>query len=340
MALKENLLGANSDQAGRNIFRLSAILALVFLLTPIQFTLPQVYAGTEEHGIGGGVLFKNDISGTEAEDMFASESIDQYDAENSSAETVVAEPETLTRPRTLLYNSHIMRSGDNVSTLAINYGLNQDTIISTNKVSNSRLLQVGKVLKIPNQDGIFHTVRPSENLNSISEKYKVEKKEIRFVNELFSEKVVAGTDLFIPGAKLDWSTLQEINGDLFSWPLYGAITSYYGYRRDPFNSSRRQFHSGIDIKGARGTWVTAAMTGRVSSVGYNNVYGNYIIIDHNSGYRTLYGHLHTVNTKTGASVVRGQRIGTVGSTGMSTGPHLHFTVYKNGVTVNPRALMR
>ena len=82
------------------------------------------------------------------------------------------------------------------------------------------------------------------------------------------------------------------------------------------------------------------MAGRVTAVGYNNVYGNYVVINHHSGYRTLYGHLNAIRTRTGAYVVQGERVGDVGSTGQSTGPHLHFTVYKNGVTVNPRALMR
>ena len=216
MALNENVLNANSGQTSRNIFRLSAVLALVFVLTPIQFTLPQVHANTEEHGIGGGILFENYFSQTEAENSSTSEEIVQYNADNT-AESV--EPEVFSKPRTLLYNSHIMQSGDNISTLAINYGLNQDSIISINKVSNSRSLQVGRVLKIPNQDGVFHTVRANETLSGIAERYKADKNEIQLVNELFSERVVTGTDLFIPGARLDWSRLQEINGDLFIWPI-------------------------------------------------------------------------------------------------------------------------
>jgi len=82
------------------------------------------------------------------------------------------------------------------------------------------------------------------------------------------------------------------------------------------------------------------MAGRVSSVGYDDILGNYVVISHHSGYRTLYGHMSVIRTRTGAYVSVGERIGDVGSTGQSTGPHLHFTVYKNGVTVNPRSLMR
>jgi murein DD-endopeptidase MepM/ murein hydrolase activator NlpD len=82
------------------------------------------------------------------------------------------------------------------------------------------------------------------------------------------------------------------------------------------------------------------MPGRVSVAGWDNTFGNYVVINHHSGYRTLYGHLSVIRVKSGAYVGAGERIGDVGSTGLSTAPHLHFTVYKNGVTVNPRTLMK
>jgi murein DD-endopeptidase MepM/ murein hydrolase activator NlpD len=96
----------------------------------------------------------------------------------------------------------------------------------------------------------------------------------------------------------------------------------------------------MDIRGGMGTPIKAAMAGRVSQVGYDNVLGNYVMISHHSGYRTLYGHMSVIRTRTGAYVAQGEIVGEVGSTGLSTGPHLHFMVYKNGVTVNPRVLMR
>ena len=82
------------------------------------------------------------------------------------------------------------------------------------------------------------------------------------------------------------------------------------------------------------------MAGRVSHVGYDNLYGNFVLVSHHSGYRTLYAHMSTVRVRPGTQVATGERIGDVGSTGLSTGPHLHFTVFKDGVTVNPRSLMR
>jgi murein DD-endopeptidase MepM/ murein hydrolase activator NlpD len=317
--------------SGRNIFRLSAILCLFFIIKP-TLVKKQEEIPVPEYGIGGGVLFEDAIT----------EDGDGIILSNISLETIVLEPEAFSKPRVLLSNTHTVKSGENISELAVSFGLNQDSIISLNKITNTRLLQIGKVLKIPNQNGILHNVKSTDTLASIAKKYKIEQDAIQIVNELFSENITAGTDLFIPGARLDFALLQEINGDLFIWPINGSITitSPYGYRIDPFNSGRRQFHTGIDIRGSAGTPIRAAMAGRVSQVGYDNVLGNYVVITHHSGYRTLYGHMSLIRAKTGAYVALGERIGDVGSTGLSTGPHLHFMVYKNGVLVNPRSLMR
>ena len=313
--------------SNKYIFWLSSALCLVFLVNPGQYINLQIPFG-EGHGIGGG-YFAQQFSDEESGILLTEASLES-----------ASEPENVSKSRTLLCDSHFVQSGDNISSLAISYGLNQDSIISVNKVNNTRLLQIGKVLKIPNQDGIFHTVKQGENLSSIAEKYNVKTETIKTVNELFSDKIMPESDLFIPGAKLDWSKLQEINGDLFMRPAYGNITSFFGWRRDPFNRSRRQLHNGIDIKGSTGAPVRAAMAGRVSSVGYDSVFGNYVIISHNSGYRTLYGHMSVIKTRTGSYVAQGERIGDIGNTGQSTGSHLHFTVYKNGTAINPLALVR
>jgi len=319
-------------QLNRILFRLIAVFFLVLLINPGQYI--KYIPSTPEHGIGGG-HYHDEIT-PEIDDELLLTLV----SHSFEDETIVLEQESLAKTRFLFYDSYIVQSGDNISGLAYNLGLNQDTIITVNNVTNSRLLQAGRVIKIPNQDGILHKVQRSETLQSITERYKADSEAIKTANELFSEYIAVGTELFIPGARLDWERLQEINGDLFIWPVSGAITSYYGWRRSPFNRSVRQFHNGIDIRGSTGTPVRAAMAGRVSAVGYDNVFGNFIIINHHSGYRTLYGHLSRIRTRTGAYVAQGERIGDVGNTGQSTGPHLHFTVYKNGATVNPRPLLR
>jgi murein DD-endopeptidase MepM/ murein hydrolase activator NlpD len=252
--------------------------------------------------------------------------------------TGVPEPKEYSRPQMLLHTSYTIKQGDTVGQIAWNFGLNQDTVLSVNTIKNSRLLQIGQMLRIPNQDGILYKVKNGDSLTKIAENYQVEVSALRTVNELFSERINAGSTIFIPGAKLNLMDLQEINGDLFIWPVRGYITSRYGYRASPFGGAR-QFHTGLDIGAAMGTPIRAAMAGRVSTVSYNETSGNYVVITHHSGYRTLYAHLSIVRVKAGAYVRTGDRVGDVGSTGLSTGPHLHFTVYKNGVTINPTAVI-
>ena len=254
--------------------------------------------------------------------------------------TEISEPGEFSMTRMLTFTSYTMQRGDIIGNIAMHTGLNEDTLVSVNNVRNTRSMQIGQVLKIPNQDGIYYTVKQGDTLGGIAERYKTTASEISIVNELFSDKLAVNANLFIPGARMDWVNRQEINGDLFIWPTSGRISSGYGYRIAPFGRTR-QFHSGIDIAAPTGTPVRAAMSGRVIQVGTNDpVWGHFIVVSHHSGYRTFYSHLSRIRTRAGAYVATGERIGDIGSTGLSTGPHLHFSVFKNGVSVNPTSLMR
>ena len=278
----------------------------------------------EENGVGGGI---------QPEEIEA--------AAGTDLELLgVPEPEEYSRPRMLSFNSYKMVSGDIIGKIAAEAGLYEDTLISVNNVKNTRTMQIGQIVKIPNQDGIYHIIKESESLESIAEKYNTTVLAIKTVNELFSDKISPNSSLFIPGAKLDWVNKQEINGDLFIWPVNGYITSNYGYRTSPFDSGIRQFHSGLDIGAVLGTPIRAAMAGRVLYAGVDDSFGNYVVISHHSGYRTLYAHMSVIRVKAGAYVGTGERIGDVGISGITTGAHLHFTVYKDGVTVNPKMLMK
>jgi murein DD-endopeptidase MepM/ murein hydrolase activator NlpD len=299
--------------------------ALVILLA--LFFARHKKAGTE-NGVGGAIRAEE----------FVIQALDE-EAVDFELEGM-PEPEEFSRPHMLTFSSYTMEKGDIVGNIAIRSGLNEDTIISVNDIKNTRLMQIGQVLKIPNQDGVYYSVKSGETLESIAEKYNTTVAHIKTANELFSETVPVNTNLFIPGAKLDWTSRQEINGDLFIWPTAGRISSSYGYRIAPF-AGVRAFHTGIDIAAPMGSPIKAAMAGRVTQVGTNDEsWGNFVVITHHSGYRTFYAHMSVVRVKVGAYVETGGRIGDVGSTGLSTGPHVHFTVYKNGVTVNPLSLMR
>lgn len=243
----------------------------------------------------------------------------------------------------ITYQTYRVKSGDMIGFIADEFNVTQDTLISVNNIRQTRLIQIGQYLKIPSMPGIIYTVKENgETPSTIAAKYKVDADKTALVNSIsLDTELKAGTSLFVPDAELDWVTRQEINGDLFHTPLKRRywLSSYYGWRNSPFDSSRRSFHSGIDMASPAGTPIYAALDGRVTAVGYNATYGNYVIITHHSGYKTLYGHMKETACKKGNFVYTNTVIGYVGSTGLSTGPHLHFTVYKNGKTINPLTLL-
>jgi murein DD-endopeptidase MepM/ murein hydrolase activator NlpD len=131
---------------------------------------------------------------------------------------------------------------------------------------------------------------------------------------------------------------QESAPGVLSWPVSGTITSPFGYRRNPFGGGM-EFHQGLDIAAPMGTTVTAAASGTIISAGWYGGYGNYILIDHGGGMATGYGHLSQIFVSAGQQVQKGQAIGAVGSTGQSTGPHLHFEVRINGKATDPAAYL-
>lgn len=120
------------------------------------------------------------------------------------------------------------------------------------------------------------------------------------------------------------------------WPTVGVVTDRFGFRRNPFGAAAAEMHTGQDISAPPGTPVIAAGSGQVEFAGTQNGYGNVVIIAHGDGLTTRYAHLSAIETEVGASVERGQMIGRVGSTGRSSGPHLHYEVRVGENPVDPR----
>lgn len=121
---------------------------------------------------------------------------------------------------------------------------------------------------------------------------------------------------------------------ILAWPLEGRLTSRFGYRRHPYWGGR-QFHTGIDIAAKHGTPIKAADAGEVIFSGWWDGYGKAVVVDHGRQMTTVYAHLSRIYKQVGEIIAKGQILGLVGSTGYSTGPHLHFEVRKNGKPVNP-----
>ena len=272
---------------------------------------------------------------------FALEGKIDYDENGKllDVEAPLAKP-NFTQPVT--FQTYKVRQGDTISGIAKKFGLtNISTLISVNDIGNVRQLAAGQKLKIPSIDGIVYTVKKGDSLNSITGKYKVSLEQLLDVNELTSETLTAGQQLFLPGAAMDANSLRNAMGELFRMPIAAKFrwSSPYGYRIDPI-AGVKSFHTGTDMACPTGTPILAAMSGKVTTTGINRVYGNYVIIDHGNGYQTLYAHMSKIIASKGQWVSQGTRIGLVGSTGYSTGPHLHFTVYKKGKLVDPMTVLK
>ncbi|MDR0910513.1 MAG: M23 family metallopeptidase [Spirochaetaceae bacterium] len=231
--------------------------------------------------------------------------------------------------------NYTVKKGDTVSGIAKDFGLSWDAVIAANDLQNVKTLREGQKLRLPNMDGIPYKVVKGDSLEKIAKREGVPMEAILDANDMDSEKILAGASLFIPGAKMQSDALKLAIGELFRKPITGyRLTSNFGWRNDPFTGTRK-YHGGLDMAIANGTPVKAASEGKVSATGYNGTYGNYVIISHSSNWQTLYAHLSKISVKEGAAVTSSTKIGEVGSTGYSTGPHLHFAVYKNGKSVNP-----
>jgi murein DD-endopeptidase MepM/ murein hydrolase activator NlpD len=237
--------------------------------------------------------------------------------------------------KSLKVGSYTVRRGDTLSQIAQSLRLDIGTLISFNGIRDARSLSAGAVLKVPNSNGLSYKVRRGDSLEKIARSFSVPLETILDFNSLTSSIIRAGQELFIPGAKMSTAEINKVLGNMFIYPVSGRITSRFGDRNDPFTGVVRA-HNGIDIANNTGTPIAAAMAGDVASAGFNANYGNYVIIKHTGTvYQTLYGHLSKILVSRGQTVRQGQTIGLLGNTGYSTGPHLHFSVFKNGEAVDP-----
>jgi len=188
--------------------------------------------------------------------------------------------------------------------------------------------------------GVYHTVKKGQTLWRISKTYGIDMQTIAEYNDIYDKNLIyVGQEIFIPGAQkqLEVEVYTGDTGDMgtiivhkgmFVWPTDGTVYSLFGVRWG-------QMHAGLDISANSGTPVLAAKDGTVVYAGRKGGYGNLVILRHADGYETYYGHLSVISVTTGGSVTKGQKIGLVGSTGKSTGPHLHFEVRKDNKVRNP-----
>lgn len=269
-------------------------------------------------------------------------------AETSQEESVlVPKPASLplTSTRTEIINYQI-QPGDTVSSIAQKFDLNINTVLWSNDLSYYSLIKPGQTLKILPVSGTTHQVKRGESLAAIAKKYQANIDNIIEFNKLADAAAITiGQTLIIPGGVKPStyvppapSSIKNIffppkapaTNTKLLWPLLSRrISQYFGWR-----------HTGLDVGDKVGNPIYAAENGKVEKAGWTRGYGYNIVINHGNGIKTLYGHSSKLLVSVGDSVSRGQVIALIGSTGWSTGHHLHFEVVVNGKKTNPLNYIR
>jgi murein DD-endopeptidase MepM/ murein hydrolase activator NlpD len=226
-------------------------------------------------------------------------------------------------------STYVVREGDSLSMIADMFNVSINTIRWANDMSGKSTIRPGQTLVILPVTGIRHIVKKGDTAKSIATKYKGDLEEILQYNGLEDGASLAiGTEIIIPDGEIVVTPSKSSGGAsrAYSGPTYA------GYYLRPTHGVRSQGlhgHNGIDIAAPVGTPVYASAAGEVivsQSSGWNGGYGNYIVVKHGNGTQTLYAHLSSTSVAVGDSVGQGDVIGAVGSTGRSTGSHLHFEV--------------
>jgi murein DD-endopeptidase MepM/ murein hydrolase activator NlpD len=275
------------------------------------------------------------------------------DANNQQSDlTLSAVPLTApTKKERREVTTYDVKPGDNVSVIAARFGVTPDSVIWANATleNNPDALTVGQELLVPPVSGVLHKVAKGETIVSIAARFKADPAAI--FNDPFNQTIhdfkaanpilVPDAFIMVPGGskpivvrQVQYSATTPGNAikgtSNFQWPTAACISQFYWAR-----------HPGLDLANSQGTAVVASDGGFVQFVGWDNSgYGNMILINHGNGAITRYAHLSAFAVAAGASVQKGQLIGRIGSTGRSTGPHLHFELIVNGVHRNPTQILQ
>ncbi len=240
---------------------------------------------------------------------------------------------------------YTVEKGDTVSTIAEKFGVTTETILWENNLKESSFLTVGDTIRVLPVSGVAHTVKKGETIYTVAKAHQAEAQAIldfpfNDVSEDLNIKV--GQVIIVPnGAPTpsapkprpvqylarDQANQSPVSGSgQFLWPASGQIAQYFSW-----------YHPADDISNLGGGPIIAADGGKVIIAGWpdNSGYGNRVVIDHGNGFTTLYAHLSRIDVGVGDYVSRGQGIGMMGSTGRSTGTHLHFEIHKGGAAQNP-----
>jgi murein DD-endopeptidase MepM/ murein hydrolase activator NlpD len=243
------------------------------------------------------------------------------------------------------FREHVLQPGETLTDVMGRYGLSLESLVGANPdLSSLDRLPAGVELLIPPGEGLVVNLQSEDELGALLLRYGVNPVQVARANDLNSPSdIQPGMLLFLPDVKPSealerLSKVREME-NRYLWPLQGRITSYFGRRNLGMGTS--SFHRGIDVAAPYGSTITAARTGTVSFAGWSTQgYGYLVKIRHGGGAETWYGHFSKILVRVGQYVRQGEPIGLVGSTGISTGPHLHFELHESGRAIDPLGQLR
>lgn len=231
---------------------------------------------------------------------------------------------------------YIVKKGDTLYSIGRVFDIDPGLIAALNDIKNPNLIVAGQKLLVPRFWEASHQVTKGETLWDIAGIYGVSPEQIIMANDIwYPDALPVGTVLSIPGVKAQVTIsgnsslkISSRQNNFMYLPTEGVLTSLFGRRGN-------EFHTGIDLANKEGTPIRAVQGGKVIFVGRRGNYGLTVIIDHQNGFKTLYGHNNRILVQKGQYVSGNQIIALMGNTGRSTGPHLHFEIYRQNKIVNP-----
>jgi murein DD-endopeptidase MepM/ murein hydrolase activator NlpD len=250
----------------------------------------------------------------------------------------------------LTFFTYTVQDSDDIFSVSARLNLPYETLATLNRIDNPEFFKDIGLLIIPNTPGIFVPFEPVSDLEQVmcswrndgedgSDKDSDKDSDNAFEIVVKSKKKKYRF-LFYAGSRFHPVERAYFLQILFRFPVpRGRVTSRFGKRKNPF-SGHPEVHNGIDIGAPEGSEVFAARDGKVIKTGYDTVYGNYVLISHPGGYQSFYGHLKEICVPLMKEVSSGMVIGKVGTTGRSTGPHLHFEIRRNGKPQDPSSYMK
>lgn len=301
---------------------------------------------------GGQTIVSSSFPGTGAEDPRFAQAVESS-VDDPVLNSLFDTRTTISQKPRAEITDYQVQGGDTISSIAKKFDISTDTIKWANDLDNIHTIKPGQTLKILPVSGVAHTVKSGDTLESVAKKYSAEAQAILdfpFNDVPDDFKLKVGQVLIIPDGSPPEKpapkarpapqylaqgpsspTFSAPGGGGFIWPSRGILTQYFSW-----------YHPGIDVANRTAPAIAAADGGTVVVAGWvdNFGFGNRVVVDHGNGYRTTYAHLSNIYVALGQQISRGQIVGQMGSSGRSTGTHLHLEIRYKGIAVNPLAILK